>query len=246
MSILKKSPIVSSSLILGVVAFFPGALQGSVIYSEDFESGAGGWTVDAGSVNSSWELGTPAGVVINSASSGTNAWVTNLTGLHPANENSAVESPAFNLSSLSDAKVQMDVWWEAELSWDGAVLQSSVDNKGTWQTVGGVGTGTNWYTDNAIDGVPGGQQTGWTGRHGVGSGGWVTAVHEVDSLAGQSAVFFRVAFGSDGSVQDDGFAFDNFTITDSTLSTIPEPTSIIGVFALMSAGVLRRERRVVS
>ncbi|MCB0636917.1 MAG: hypothetical protein KDC54_09890, partial [Lewinella sp.] len=42
-------------------------------YYQDFESGNGGWTVDAASTNSSWAFGEPAGAVITAAASGMNA-----------------------------------------------------------------------------------------------------------------------------------------------------------------------------
>ena len=44
-------------------------------YTEDFETGAGGWV--AGGVQSSWELGDPETAFIDTANSGFNAWVTN-------------------------------------------------------------------------------------------------------------------------------------------------------------------------
>ena len=87
-----------------------------------------------------------------------------------------------------------------------------------------LGIHLNWYTDNTINGAPGGSQEGWTGRNGSGSPGWVEAEHLLDGMAGQSAVTLRVAFGSDGSVQDDGFAFDNVRVTlppPPPISTFP-------------------------
>ena len=56
-------------------------------FLEDFESGDGGWVAD-NSTNGTWALGTPAGTIINSAASGANSWVTNLTGNYNSNENS--------------------------------------------------------------------------------------------------------------------------------------------------------------
>src|SRR5690606_855553 len=49
-------------------------------YSQNFENGEGGWR--PGGTNSSWAFGTPAGSVIQGASSGVNAWATNLTGYY--------------------------------------------------------------------------------------------------------------------------------------------------------------------
>jgi hypothetical protein len=47
------------------------------------------------------------------------------------------------------------------------------------------------------------------------------AIDSLESVAGQSSVFFRVAFGADGSVVDDGVAFDDFYIQDGAITGIP-------------------------
>ncbi len=188
-----------------VVSSFP--------YFENFESGRGGWT--AGGTSSTWAFGTPAKTVIQGAGSGVNAWVTGglAGGTYNPSENSQVTSPCFDFTNApAGMYVAFKVWWHSEFSWDGTVLQSSIDNGATWQNVGAFGDPTNWYNDTTINGNPGGQQDGWTGTA-PGSGGWVTASHTLDgSLVGQSSVRLRVAFGSDTSFQFDGFAFDDFGI----------------------------------
>ena len=194
-------------------------------YSEDFEAGAGGWVATNGS-NGTWALGAPTASVINSAASGANAWATNLSGNYNNDENSFVQSPEFDLSGLAAPSIQFSIWWNAEFSWDGMVLQSSIDAGSTWQNVGAFGDPNNWYTDNTINGNPGGQQEGWSGRTSSsnGSNGWVIARHALAGLAGQSSVFLRFAFGSDGSVQDNGFAFDSISVFEVTC---PEPSGLI-------------------
>jgi hypothetical protein len=207
-------------------------------YSESFETGAGGWTVDGGL--STFALGTPAGVIINSASNGTKAWVTNLTGNYLADEMGFVKSPCLDFTTLISPIVSMDVFWNSEVGYDGAVLQSSLDGGATWQMVGNVGDPTNWYNDNDINGLYLGTTIleasgdGWAGRTGTGSGGWLTATHDLTGLGGQSGVILRVAFGSDGSVMDEGFAFDNVKIydkpsQDAELYSIVTPTSGCGL-----------------
>jgi hypothetical protein len=190
-------------------------------YVEDFELGAGGWTVTGGL----WALGTPAATVINSASSGVNSWATNLTGTYTANSNAAVTSPVFDFTAVPNPFLQASVWWNSEFSWDGAVLQSSTDGGTTWQNVGAFGDPGNWFNDNTINGNPGGQTQGWTGRNstGNGSGGWVNASHDLTGLGGLASVTLRVSFGSDASVQDDGFAFDDVNIVNLTC---PQPTAL--------------------
>ncbi|MFC5271462.1 T9SS type A sorting domain-containing protein [Adhaeribacter terreus] len=185
-------------------------------YSQNFENGAGGWT--SGGTNSSWALGTPAGTVIQGASSGTQAWITNPTGNYNNSENSFVLSPCFNFSALTgDPDFEMKIWWNSEFSWDGAVLQSSINNGTSWQNVGALSDPNFWYNDNTISGNPGGQQIGWSGAGANGSGGWVKAKHKLNNLGGQANVRLRIAFGSDGSVNSyDGVAFDDIRIGDNT------------------------------
>ena len=80
----------------------------------------------------------------------------------------------------------------------------------------------NWYNNDDIDGLSAAGSTGngWTGTvfTGTGSGDYVEAIHLLDGLAGEPSVTLRVAFGSDGSVPDDGFAFDNVRIDGSSSS----------------------------
>ncbi|MGB6269651.1 MAG: hypothetical protein WBF67_11660, partial [Olleya sp.] len=59
-------------------------------------------------------------------------------------------SPVFDFSTLTAPSIELSVWWESEFSWDGTVLQSSIDSGATWQNVGVVGDPNNWYTDNSI------------------------------------------------------------------------------------------------
>lgn len=193
-------------------------------YFEDFESGTGGWRVVDDNGVSTWELATPAGTVINSAFSGVNSWVTNATGTYSPDDNSAVVGPCFDFSTLVLPTIELAIWYDAEFSWDGAVLQSSTDSGATWINVGGLGDPNNWYTDGTLLGNPGGQQIGWSGTGTSGSGGWLIAENSLASLAGEPDVQLRVAFGSDGSVVDDGFAFDNILIKDT-------PANDLGVAA---------------
>ncbi|MCB0851258.1 MAG: hypothetical protein KDD63_03370, partial [Bacteroidetes bacterium] len=182
-------------------------------WQETFESGPGIFT--SGGANSTWELGTPAKDSIMGAASGAMAWVTNDSGFYNNNENSWVATACIDMTNApANSWVSLKIWWESEAGWDGANLQSSVDGGSTWQLIGNFGDPNNWYNDNSIDGAPGGSLTGWAGRNGTGSGGYVLAAHPLPAdLIGNPGVRLRVNFGSDGSVQDDGFAFDDFTIS---------------------------------
>ena len=187
-------------------------------YLEDFEAGAGGWTAIAGGT---WALGAPTGTVINSAASGTNAWVTNLAGNYNNNETGSVESPIFDFTLVANPSLTFSFWYNSENSWDGTVIQSSIDGGISWQNIGALGD-PNWFNDGTINGNPGGQQIGWTG--GPGSGGWISATQFLTGLGGQASVILRIAFGSDGSVTSyDGFGFDDINVYNVTC---PQPTNL--------------------
>ncbi len=187
-----------------VVSSFP--------YIEDYETSQGGWFVTG--TAPSWAWGTPAKATIQGASSGTKAWVTGGLGTtsYANNENNRVEGPCLDFTNTGAPWVGLDTWWNSEFSWDGANLQTSIDSGLTWQNVGQLGDPDNWYTDDAIDGNPGGSTEGWSGRNATGSGGWVRSVHSLAYLAGEADVLVRINFASDASVVDDGFAFDNFNV----------------------------------
>ena len=216
--------ITKSFNILPTVATFP--------YIEDFENGQADWNPSG--ATSSWAFGTPAKPVINSAASGVNCFVTGgLSGTYTTLEKSAVSSPCFDMTDFeAEPWVALDIWWESEFSWDGSALQYSEDAGTTWKLLGDLGDPHNWYTDNSISGAPGGQQTGWSGTvsSGNGSGGWVKAKHPLPaSLKGNRFVAFRVAFGADGFLEEEGVAFDNFIVTDYKRANLgPDKLSLCG------------------
>lgn len=183
----------------------------------------------SGGKNSSWEWGSPAKTLINDdASGGGNAWITSLTGSFNINEDSWVHSPCIDLSQIQRPVLSMDIRSLTRSRIEGAVLQvnvtGSTDKESDWNTVGNLSTGINWYNTNGIFSNPGNQplnQTGWSGS--LDSTGWRTAVIALDNTlaplteAQRQRMRFRVAFSSpvDSSFNttEEGFAFDNFKIT---------------------------------
>jgi hypothetical protein len=176
-------------------------------YVEDFESGPNGWTVDGNLP--SWELGTPdKNQTINMAASGSKAWVTNLDGNYNNLDQSWVESPSFDLSALTNPVIELNIWWSLETVWDGAYIESSIDNGSSWQIIGSVGTGLNWYNNSDI--YPGINTDAWSNN----SNGWKTAANYITNLAGQSNVKFRIYLLSNNNTTREGVAFDDFKIYD--------------------------------
>ncbi|MBK9301206.1 MAG: T9SS type A sorting domain-containing protein [Bacteroidetes bacterium] len=187
-------------------------------YFENFESGQNGWVINNGGTGS-WAFGTPAKTTINTAGSGVNSFVTGglLTGFYNDNDISYVQGPCFDFTNICDPVISLKVWWNAEFSWDGMNVTYSTDGGTIWNLVGAFGDPNNWYTDNTIVGAPGGSQSGWSGRISTanGSAGWVTARHRIVGTGGNPNVKIRINFGSDGSVTDDGVAFDDIKIYNS-------------------------------
>ena len=200
-------------------------------YNESFESGMGGWV--SGGTNSDWAWGIPNKTFINSAAQGQYCWVTGgLTGsFYSFGQRSYVYSPCFNFTSVQRPFVKFKIWWEGENQYDGTVFQYSLNNGQTWQNVGSNTDpvnclNQNWFNTSNITALStlASSQQGWSGTiqptqgtcfGGNGSGGWVTAKHCMNNLAGQASVMFRFAFGA-GTICNDfnGVGFDDITISE--------------------------------
>jgi hypothetical protein len=201
-------------------------------YSENFEASNGNWI--AGGNSSSWAWGLPAKAVINAASGSTKSWITgglNSPGYNN-NENSWLQSPCFNLSSLANPYITFKVFWETEKKYDGAGFQYSINGGTSWITLGSNADyvacpSNNWFNTNGINALG---THGWsgniqptaacTGGAGNGSGKWVIAQHDMAALAGQTNVRFRFTFAA-GSVCN---AYDGFAIDDIQIGEAPSAT----------------------
>jgi gliding motility-associated-like protein len=201
-------------------------------YSENFESNNGSWTT--GGNASDWSWGTPAKPVIHAAASGAKCWITGglVTSSYANNENSWLQSPCFNFSTLSNPYIRFKLFWETEKKYDGACFQYSTDGGTNWTTLGSYADFTacptnNWFNTSGISALG---NPGWSGNvqptaacsggAGNGSGNWVLAQHEMAALAGKPNVKFRFAFAA-GSVCNnyDGFAVDDIEISEAPAAT---------------------------
>lgn len=201
-------------------------------FTEGFETNNGGWT--SGGTGNDWAWGAPTKPVITAAGGGIKCWVIGgLTGSSYTNgEASWLQSPCFDFTNLQYPYVEFKIFWEMEQQFDGASLQYSLDNGGSWQTVGGFNDpinclNENWYNYSPITYLAPltSNRVGWSGnkqssagscRGGNGSNGWVTAKHTMPYLAGEAGVLFRFIFGA-GTICNnyDGFAIDDFTIKEA-------------------------------
>lgn len=161
-------------------------------YTQDFESSSYWFTYGS---QSSWELGMPAGTVINSAASPTHAWVTNLTGNHNA-ETSYLEGPCFDFSTIATPRIQFNIWYETTQILNTLTVEYSTDNGVTWQQLSSGSSATNWDQP-------------WSGS----SSGWVHAANTVPSLGGLPDVKFRFAFNA-MTADNEGIGIDDIEISD--------------------------------
>ncbi len=180
-------------------------------YFENFEGGPGGWIRDQG-VSGSWTLGSPDRPVIDNAASGTNAWFTSYDIANQAVLSSSVSSPCFDFTETERPMISLKLWRRFDRNRDGAALQYKIGDEPGWEYLGTIGDGIEWYNSTLIKGRPGGDQIGWTTLQSADTG-WVEARHRLDELNGRQDVKFRIAYGSDGTSQDnDGIAFDDVRI----------------------------------
>lgn len=178
-------------------------------YFTDLESDRGGWTVGPNSENSTLEYGTPDATTINSAFSGINSWVTNLTGDYNNGELSYLYSPCLDFSSLSDDPlIKMSIFYDFNtFDDDGAYLESSTDGGETWTLVGDLasGSGTNWYNTDVFNNG---------GSWSEDSNGWVYAEHPLNGLAGEADCRLRFVVETTNFFTAEGFAIDNISIAN--------------------------------
>ncbi len=193
-------------------------------YLDNFEAANSGWSGLAISGINDWEHGTPAQAIINTAHSGASVWMTGLAADYSDNSSSALVSPCFNMSSLVNPILSVWLNFHSEANFDAMVLESS-NNGGTWTKV----TGTPFYNNNSNQGtIPGPK---WSGNN----NGWTFYTTTITSLAGSSKVQFRFRFASDNGQTDEGFAVDDFSISeaypDLIISQLVSPLSACGMTA---------------
>jgi hypothetical protein len=191
-----------------------------VSYLYDFEDGEQGWTTGAiGGAADHWQLGTPAQTNINSAHSGTNAWMTRLNQDYDNNANTWLRSPELDLTNMQDVyfSVWLNIWCES--GFDGMILEASTDGGNNWIHVRSDDSAPFEFYNNSSTSGPI-DPPKWSGRtpgvHGI----WTEFSTFIPELAGENSVYFRFRFGSDSSVITEGIAVDDVYIGQEPPSDI--------------------------
>lgn len=197
-------------------------------YCNDFDSDVvqppwGGMSRFSYSVqNVSWEMGNPNQSHISSASSGQRAWMTRLDSNYKRLDSSGLYSPEFEIDTGDCYTFSFDHNFKTEHAFDGGTVEYTLDSGKTWKVLGGK-YNTNdscyslstsgWYNTPYVTGlVSAPNPPGWTS---ISSSGWRTAFRDVkfpDIGQNPIKVVFRFRFGADASIEDEGWAVDNFCL----------------------------------
>jgi hypothetical protein len=228
--------------------FYINLVVSALPYSQDFEGTATGWSSAAVSGNlNEWTLGTPAKINIIGSHSGTNAWVTNLTNDYSDNQNAALISPVFDLSSYATTPIlRFYHQFEAEEDYDAGIVEISINN-GVWVRLDSVaGTGSNWNTPNSYawynnsrtaGNISPRKFSGESATYPSAINGWIQSATYLTGAAGQSNVRIRFRFNSDRSGVGDGWAIDDIEILESPLAPSIPAFNISGTPANTTAAL---------
>lgn len=157
---------------------------------DDHESGTSNWSVSM-SGSTSWVQ--QSSVVL----SGTKAWKA-VDGSYPG---SATLQFAFDLGLGSASKLVFNHFYDTEESWDGGLVEISIDNGKSWTDLGNDFT-VNGYNNTIFDSKP-----GFSGN----SGGFITSEIDLSAYDGQVALI-RFLMNCDQLVGGNGWYIDDVFI----------------------------------
>ncbi|MEP1032824.1 choice-of-anchor D domain-containing protein [Ekhidna sp.] len=175
----------------------------TTVVSYDFNNSDQGWSATS-NTNGDWLRGTD----IFSSGSNDAYWYTS-----PSNYNNdavlVIESPVIDLTGETDLLFSIRIRHNTEAAWDGFQVEYSANGGGVWTDLGAVGDGVNWYNDTDVDAIANGAD-GWSGDNIA----WETSqIGLPATLENNANVMIRIRFESDGSVTDEGVAFDDISIS---------------------------------
>jgi hypothetical protein len=132
---------------------------------------------------------------------------------------SAVEKPVFSLDYISNTQSQFD----------GAVLEFSTNGGLSWESLGLVNSGIQWFNTNAFfTGNIGNSPVGWSGDIYADDKSFAQGRRAIDNISGlatpadRTKVRFRLAFASNNDGQFEGFAFNNVSIESRNRNLLVE------------------------
>lgn len=182
-----------------------------------------------------WQRGIPTGTILNSASSGTQVYGTNLSGNHDNEIKSYLVSNCYNLTTVTNPVLRFNMAFDLEFNWDIVYVEYSVNSGETWQVLG-TAADPNWYNSNTPAGqnntcynCPGAQ---WTGT----SPFMQEYSYSLSPFTGESSFMVRFVFHSDQAVVQEGVILDDFVI-EGTLNTQEFPLDDFQIYPNPSSGI---------
>jgi hypothetical protein len=159
--------------------------------------------VKGGTTN--WQEGIPNQPPILPIAGNETAWMTRLTSDYSSRDSSALFTPVFELVPSTVYKMTFQHNFLTEQNHDGGTVEVTFDGGFTWWTVGWPQV-PDWFNTSHVTGLEI-VRPGWTGN----SGGWIPA--EMNFMVDSTyAAIFRFRFGSDNTVEDAGWAIDDFCL----------------------------------
>ena len=107
-----------------------------------------------------WEIATPNKSLLNSAGTGTKAYVLNATGNYPNNTTGYLYSKCYDLTTITTPVLSFKMAFDIETNWDYLNVEYTTDAGQNWIILGST-TDANWYNNSSTNnGLPGKQWSG--------------------------------------------------------------------------------------
>ncbi|MCK4414699.1 MAG: carboxypeptidase regulatory-like domain-containing protein [Candidatus Eisenbacteria sp.] len=183
----------------------------------DFEADGGGFTAEP-----IWSWGTPTAGGPAAGFSGQKCWGVGMDANYEDLVFGYLTSPSYDFSGAAELHLSFHYWVETEPNFDGATVEAWDAAGADWEAI----TPLNGYNSVALGGL--GFENGWSGS----SGGWEGTVFDLTGFISDE-IAFRIAFGSDGYVNEAGFWIDDvaFDTGDafSLVRGVPGPRPVISL-----------------
>ncbi|MDU8886733.1 T9SS type A sorting domain-containing protein [Yeosuana sp. MJ-SS3] len=196
----------------------------------DFETQNDELIVSDGGICGYWERGVPSGTLLDTASSGSNVYGTNLSGNHANYIKSHLVSKCYDLSILTNPVIKFNMAFDLELNFDIVYVEYSTDSGANWNVLG-TASDPNWYNSDRTYGSSGGQDcqncpgAQWTGTDAT----MKEYSYDLTALGNETNIIFRFVFHSDPLESQEGVIVDDFVI-EGTLSAEPFDANYFSIY----------------
>ena len=169
-----------------------------------------------------WEIGVPAGTLLNSTTSGAQAIGTNLDGNHPDQVRAFVLTPCFDLSVIDQPVLSFQMAYDLEPNFDIIYVEYSTDSGANWSVLGTVSSQPNWYNSNRTPQTTGNDCQNCVGAQWNGSAFSFTeyaydfnqnAQLGEPNLTQETEIVFRIVFHADPLTNTEGAVIDDIVLT---------------------------------